>query len=508
MSRRGTRKLWALDNLEGLARLKSGSVRLAYLDPPFNSGRTYDTILSASRAAGIHRQEAFADAWAWKEETRLLSARLEEWLPGPAVELLRGLARTLGESDVAAYLMMMAPRLAEVHRVLSETGSVYVHCDPAASHYLKVLLDHIFGPENFRNEIAWKRTHAHSSSRRYGPVHDVILFYSKGPRYLWNPVYSEYSAAYLENHFRNEDERGRFQLITCTAPGDRTGTRAHYDWRGQLPPPGRHWAWKREQMEAFEREGRLVHSSNGVPRLKRYTDDGIGVPVQDLWTDINRLDSHSEERVGFDTQKPLALVERIIAASSDPGDLVLDPFCGSGTTAVGAEQLGRQWVCIDASLTACSVALSRVRQQVNLVSVELEGFPSDVVTANQLRRTEPLAFALWGTSMLATVLDRREFNDRVATGAGKLRVGSRSVEVVSWVPLQPRAELVAHATRHRRLSKIGFLLRNGRGSAAGGERLQRQVSYPVLEVGVESLVDRESLRGGVADVVAGALATR
>lgn len=507
MARWRTRQIWALDNLEGLARLPDGTARLAYLDPPFNSGRSYDVILATGRAAGEHRREVFADDWRWSEETRQLAARLEEWLPRPAAELVRGLARTLGGGDVAAYLVMMAPRLAEARRVLAEDGSLYVHCDPAASHYLKVLLDHLFGPENFRNEVVWKRTHAHSSSRRYGPVHDVILFYSKGPGYVWNPVFAEYSAAYLEKHFRQEDERGRYQLITCTAPGDRTGTRAHYEWRGQLPPPGRHWAWQREQMETFEREGRLAYSSNGVPRLKRYTNDGVGVSVQDVWTDINRLDSHSEERVGFETQKPLALLERIIAASSNSEDVVLDPFSGSGTTAVAAERLGRQWVCMDASLTACSIALSRVRQDVNLGAVGLEGFPADVATANRLRKTEPLAFGLWGTSMLATVLDRHEFNDRVATGSGRIRIRSRSVELVSWVPLRSGAGLSARPTRHPRLSKVGFLLRSGRGSDAVRERLEQQVSYPVHEVGVESLVGRESLRSGVASEIAAAAAT-
>jgi DNA modification methylase len=374
---RETRRLWAVDNLEGLARLPSASVQLAYLDPPFNSGRSYDTLMVASRAHGRHAREAFSDDWGWSEETKRVSEGLGEWLPASAVEFVQGLARTLGEADIVAYLVMMAPRLAEVRRVLTDTGSAYIHCDPSASHYLKVLLDHLFGSENFRNEIAWKRTHAHSSSRRYGPVHDVILFYSKGPRYTWNPVFSEYSPLYLEKHFRLQDERGPYQLITCTAPGDRTGTRAHYEWHGLLPPPGRHWAWRREHMESLERDGRLVHSSNGVPRLKRYADDGVGVCVQDVWTDINRLDSHSDERVGFETQKPLGLLERVIAASSDPGDLVLDPFCGSGTTAVAAERLGRAWVCMDISLTACSITLARVRQEASLEWVSLEGFPSE-----------------------------------------------------------------------------------------------------------------------------------
>lgn len=498
------RRLWAVDNLEGFARLPNSSVQLVYLDPPFNSGRNYDAILAKGRGAGEHRQEAFADAWKWSEEVGLHATRLGEWLPRSATEFVQGLARTLGEGFLSAYLVMMAPRLAECRRVLKDDGSLYLHCDPAASHYLKVLLDHLFGPENFRNEIVWKRTHAHSSSRRYGPVHDVILFYSKSSSYKWNPVFSEYSVSYLEKHFRHEDERGRYQLITCTAPGDRTGTRAHYEWRGQLPPPGRHWAWKREQMEALERDGRLVHSSTGVPRLKRYTDDGRGVSVQDVWVDISRLDAHSDERVGFETQKPLALLDRVIAASSDPGDVVIDPFCGSGTTAVAAERLGRQWVCMDASLTAASMALARVRQEVSLRSVNLEGFPADVATARRLRRDEPLAFGLWGTSMLATVLDRRGFNDSIATGSGRLRIKSRTVELYSWVPLRSAVDLPPLTRSSTRLAKVGFLLRSNARADALRRRLEKRCGYSVHEIGIESLVDQVSLRAGVASEIASA----
>jgi DNA modification methylase len=498
MVRRRTRQLWAIDNLEGLAQLSPGSVGLAYLDPPFNSKRSYDAILATSRESGRHRGEAFNDDWRWSDETRQTAMRLSEWLPRSSVELVVGLIRTLGETHTTAYLVMMAPRLAEVCRTLREDGSIYVHCDPAASHYLKVLLDHLLGPENFRNEIVWKRTHAHSSSRRYGPVHDSILFYTKGSRYTWNPVFAAYRAEYLDKHFRQQDDHGRFQLITCTAPGDRTGTRAHYEWRGQWPPPGRHWAWKREQMEMFEREGRLAYSSSGVPRLKRYTDDGAGVPVQDIWSDINRLDAHSEERVGFETQKPLALLERIIAASSEPDDIVLDPFCGSGTTAVAAEQLGRQWVAIDSSIMACSIALSRVRQKINLGAVSLEGFPADVATARSLLRSEPLAFGLWGTSMLATLADRKGFNDSVATGWGRLRTQSRTVELLSWVPLRTHVNPIVSATRHGRLSKVGYLLRHARQHSDFGRSLQQRLSLEFHEVGIESLVAKESLQQGVA----------
>jgi DNA modification methylase len=500
MARRRLRRLLAIDNLEGMGGLPSNSVALAYLDPPFNSGRTYDTIV-ASRHVDGHRREAFADTWRWSAETQAVEARLSEWVPRPVAEFLKALAQTLDQSGIVAYMMMMAPRLAEVRRLLRDDGSVYLHCDPTASHYLKALMDHIFGAENFRSEIVWKRTHAHSSSRRYGPVHDTILFYTKGPRYIWNPLYAEYSATYLEKHYRHEDSHGFYQLITCTAPGDRTGTRAHYEWRGQLPPPGRHWAWKREQMEAFEEEGRLVYSSTGVPRLKRYTDDGAGVPLQDLWTDINRLDAHSDERMGFDTQKPLQLLERIISASSNADDIIFDPFAGSGTTAVAAERLGRPWIAIDNSLLACSLTLSRVRQHANLAAVRLEGFPSDKRSAKRLLREEPAAFGLWGTSMLAAVPDRHGSNASLATGAGRLRVKSGSFELLTWVPLRSRIEMAVPISRHRRLAKLGFILNSGVSHRALMDWAGRRLGVPIHVVALESLVEGDSLTNGLANEV-------
>jgi DNA modification methylase len=487
-----------MDNLEGLARVASRSVGLAYLDPPFNSKRTYDAIVADRAIGDEHRRRAFIDHWVWNDGTENALRQLPQLVPRSLEELLLGLVRSLGRCDLTAYLVMMAPRLKEVHRCLAEHGSVYLHCDPASSHYLKLLLDHLFGSENFRNEIIWKRTHAHSSSRRFGPVHDVILFYSKTARYYWNPGYSAYAPAYIENFYTHSDERGRYQLITCTAPGDRTGTRAHYDWRGRLPPPGRHWAWTREKMEAFRREGRLVHSSTGVPRLKRYVSDGQGVLLQDVWVDINRLDAHSEERVGFETQKPLTLLERIIAASSKAGDTVLDPFCGSGTTLVAAERAGRGWIGMDGALLACSIALARVRQAVHLNDVSLIGFPENRAEALRVLRDDPVGFGIWGTSMLATLADRKAFNGSVATGSGSLKVEQRQVQLLSWVPLRDRVEAVMPTFSRKQLSKIGFVLRVGRGHQALCNWVKRHVSIDLHDIPVENLVEKESLRRGFA----------
>ena len=307
-----------------------------------------------------------------------------------------------------------------------------------------------------------------------------------------------YQDSYLEKHFRQSDDHGCYQLITCTAPGDRPGTRAHYEWNGLLPPPGRHWAWKREQMEAFEREGRLVHSSNGVPRLKRYSHEGSGVPVQDVWLDINRLDSHSRERTGFETQKPVALLERIITASSHPGDLVLDPFAGSGTTAVAAERLKRSWVAMDSSLIACAITLARVRQEVNLASVCLDGFPTDTADARRLLRAEPAAFGIWGTSMLASIPDRDGTNPTVVVGAGTLVARSRRVEILSWVPITGRLEMAVPATERGRLSKLGVILRHNRSADAAQQWLSRRVNIPAHVVDLEHLVDAHANKSGLS----------
>jgi DNA modification methylase len=497
--RQGIRSLWAKNNLEALQGFQVGAVTLAYLDPPFNSGRSYEAILSSERQAGqLHRDQAFSDQWVWSSSIATLLNRLGDWLPNRTTEFVRNLARDLGQTDTAAYIVAMAPCLSEVHKRLSDRGSLYIHCDPAASHYLKILLDHVFGPDNFRNEIVWKRTHAHSSSRRYGPIHDTILFYSKTAKYTWNQIYSKYRTEYLDQYYTHVDDHGRFQLITCTAPGDRIGTRAHYDWRGKLPPPGRHWAWKKEQMEEFEREGKLIYSSTGTPRLKRYVSDGAGVPLQDLWLDINRLDAHSEERVGFETQKPLALLERIISASSQPGDLVLDPFCGTGTTMVAAERLGRQWVGIDNSLLASCLALARLRQEVHFKHITLSGFPSNRSEALTLLEKEPASFALWGTSMLATLADRKTSSGRMAIGTGKVTVKGRRVQLLSWVPLHERPARVIPALPRGRLAKVGFVLRTGKPFDNLREWLSNNLNIHVHEIGVESLVRSESLSKGLA----------
>jgi hypothetical protein len=254
-------------------------------------------------------------------------------------------------------------------------------------------------------------------------------------------------------------------------------------------------------MQAFEKEGRLVHSRNGVPRLKRYSHEGRGVAVQDVWLDINRLDSHSKERVGFETQKPIKLLERVITASSNPGDLVLDPFAGSGTTAVTAERLGRSWIAMDSSLMACAIALARVRQEVNLGAVALEGFPEDEQSARQLLRCEPAAFGIWGSSMLGTVPDRDGTTSSVVAGTGRLSARSRSFELLSWVPVGGRVEIAVPRSSHRRLSKVGLVLRHNRSAATVQRWLSQELNMSTHVIELEHLVNVSALKRGLSSTL-------
>ena len=497
---RCARRLEAGDNLPGLSRLADGGVTLAYVDPPFNSGRAYEAVLFRERVK-IQQDAAFSDKWTWTQESESELRQLCDVLSSARAAQISTLIRNLGQTTAAAYLAMMAPRLAHVHRVLDEAGSVYVHCDPSASHYLRVLLDQLFGPENFRSEIVWRRTHAHSSSRRFGPIHDSLLFYTKTSKYTWTTVHTEYNPSYITNHFTHEDDKGKYQLITCNAPGDRQGTKAHYEWNGKLPPPGRHWAWQRSQMEQFERDGRLEHSVNGIPRLKRYITDGKGVPLQDVWLDIARLDAHSDERIGFETQKPVKLIERIIAASSKPNDVVLDPFCGSGSTLVAAEGLGRKWIGIDSSLLACSLTLGRVRRFAGTKRIQLSGFPDSATRARLLRSQEPLIFGIWATGMLGTTPDRDLSTSGLIAGFGSFRHRNKNVGVLSLVPLKGDISFdppLQNAKPLDRGRSLGFLVSGERETPKLKKSIEEGWKLGVAEVDLETLSSSESLRQGFA----------
>jgi DNA modification methylase len=304
-----------------------------------------------------------------------------------------------------AYLSMMAPRLVELRRVLKQTGSLYLHCDPTASHYLKLLLDAIFGPRQFRSEIAWKRSSAHSDTAQgrvvHGHIHDTILFYTKGASWKWNPVYAPYEDAYVASKYRHvEPATGRLYRLsdlTAAKPGGDTS----YEWHGRHPYKGRYWAYSRDKMDQFLAEGRIrfPDKAGGIPELKRYLDEQPGVPLQDLWTDLDPINAKAAERLGYPTQKPVSLLERIIEGSSDPGDVVLDPFCGCGTTIAAAERLKRKWIGIDLTALAISLIKSRLTAM-GASDYKVLGEPTTADDAAELAKDDPYQFQWWALGLI------------------------------------------------------------------------------------------------------------
>jgi DNA modification methylase len=300
---------------------------------------------------------AFVDTWSWTDETNetLSDIRARH---ADLASLLSILAQGLRFNGLAAYLVMMGVRLLELRRVLKPSGSLYLHCDASASSYLKVLLDVIFGADNFRGEIAWKRTSSHNDSKKWAHIHDTLLFYA-GKGFTWNPVYLSHDPEYVRKFYRFEDERGRYRLheiIRTASMGPRPNLA--YEYKGYTPE----WGWRlvREKVEALDQDGRLTWSTTGRPYLKRYLHEQKGTPCPTLWLDIPPLSHAAAERLGYPTQKPLALLERIIAASSNEGDVVLDPFAGCGTATHAAQKLGRRWVGIDVSELAVTLMRHRL----------------------------------------------------------------------------------------------------------------------------------------------------
>jgi len=274
---------------------------------------------------------------------------------------MQAFRRFLGTNDMLAYLTMMAPRLVELRRVLKIKGSLYLHCDPTSSHYLKVLLDAVFGPENFRADITWRRTGTHSDAKRWSPVADTLLHYSRTGEYIWNPLHVPHSEAYIEDKYRfwDKDNR-RYMLDNMTSPKPRPNMM--YEWKGHASPPFG-WRYSQETMARLDAEGLIWYpdTKDKRPRLKRFLDEMSGVLMGNVWTDIDPINSRAAERLGYPTQKPEALLERIITASSNEGDVVLDPFCGCGTAIAVAQRLKRNWIGIDITHLAIGLIKSRLR---------------------------------------------------------------------------------------------------------------------------------------------------
>jgi DNA modification methylase len=304
-----------------------------------------------------------------------------------------------------AYLAMMAPRLVELRRVLKPTGSMYLHCDSAASHYLKMLMDAIFSPQNFRAENVWKRSSAHSDTKQGmnqpGRIHDILLFYTKSDEWAWNSLFLPYDTEYIETHYRFVEEgtgrRYRKGDLTANKPGGDTS----YEWNGVRPYKGRYWAYSKDKMKEFEAQGRLVYTRSGMPEYKRYLNEMPGVPLQDLWDDIPPINSQAQERLGYPTQKPEALLERIILASSNEGDTVLDPFCGCGTTIAVAQRLNRPWIGIDITHLAITLIRHRLRDAFgDQAMYKVIGEPVSLPDAQALAQQDPYQFQWWALGLV------------------------------------------------------------------------------------------------------------
>jgi site-specific DNA-methyltransferase (adenine-specific) len=397
------------DNLELLRnhdRFPNGFVDLVYLDPPFNSSQDYNVLFKerdGTRSAAQVR--AFKDTWWWDTEASRTYTEVVEHGPEQVSKALRAFQTFLGFSDMLAYLSMMAPRLVELRRVLKPTGSIYLHCDPTASHYLKMLMDAVFGPVNLRNEIVWQRTLSKSlMTKRLPNNHDLILAYQMGPDSAWNQdaVFTAYDPTNLDDKtagkYSHRDPDGRIYQLDNLINPNRDRPNLTYEFLGVT----RVWRWTRDRMEEAYERGLVIQPSPGaVPRLKRYLDEQKGKPFGDVWPDIRPLNSQAAERLGYPTQKPEALLERIILLSSNEGDLVLDPFCGCGTTIAVAQRLDRRWIGID--ITCLAINLMRRRLEgafEGKADFEVIGEPTAYSEAEQLAKENPYQFQWWALDLV------------------------------------------------------------------------------------------------------------
>ena len=355
--------VWTGDNLDILRGMNSTCVDLIYLDPPFNSNKTYAAPIG-SEAAGA----AFKDTWTLSDVDEAWHGEIAD--REPALYAIIDAARQSHGNGMKSYLIMMAVRLLEMQRVLKDTGSIYLHCDPTASHYLKLLMDAVFGQRNFRNEITWKRTSTTKGNfgqgARFWPrAADILLFYSKSEKYGFTQQFGEYSPAYIENAYRYVEvgTGRRYRLVSMIGPGGAAKGNPMYEVLGVT----RYWRYSEERMRELIDKGLVVQSKPGaVPHRKYYLDEGQGVPIQSVWDGIGNLQASAKERVGYPTQKPLALLERIISASSNEGDMVLDPFCGCATACIAAEKMNRQWTGVDISPKAADLVKMRLHKEIGL----------------------------------------------------------------------------------------------------------------------------------------------
>ena len=349
------RTLWTGDNLDIMRGMNSESVDLIYLDPPFNSNRDYEAPIGGE-AAGA----AFKDTWTLSDIDEAWHGEIAD--QEPSVYAIIDTAGLSHGKSMKSYLIMMAVRLMEMRRLLKSTGSLYLHCDPTASHYLKMLMDALLGTENYRNEISWRRSNPKSLTKTNFPnCRDIIFRYSKSNKCIFNKVFGEHNKEYVRKAYKYKEPNGRrYRLLPLLNPNnDRPNLT--YEFLGIT----RVWRWTRERMEQAYKEGIVVQLKPGaVPQYKKYLDESRGRTITNDWSDIEQ--ASGKENVGYPTQKPLALLDRIILSSSNPGDMILDPFCGCATACVVAEQRERQWIGIDLSPLAAKLVKARLQKEMGL----------------------------------------------------------------------------------------------------------------------------------------------
>lgn len=429
---RVTGKLYFGDNLAVLRQyVADESVDLVYLDPPFNSNRNYSVIFNKRGKKDVDNTaqiEAFEDTWHWTPQTEADFMEFLAHAPGRVADAMSAFRTLLGENDAMAYLANMAPRLLELHRVLKPTGSLYLHCDPTMSHYLKVLLDAIFDVRFFRGEVTWLRTTTHNDAKRWSPNADVILYYSKTSQVRWNPQHTAHSERYVDSKYRHDDGDGRrYQLDNMTSPNPRPNLT--FEWNGHAPPANG-WRYSRERMAELDAEGRIWYPEDKSkrPRLKRYLDEQAGVVVGNVWSDIPPINSQAAERLGYPTQKPVALLERIIQASSNPGDVVLDPFCGCGTTVDAAEKLGRSWIGIDITFISIDLIEKRLRHTYGdeiTKTYTIHGIPHDLAAARALFNQSAFEFERWAVSLVGAEPNKKQVADKGIDGVARFPVDAK-----------------------------------------------------------------------------------
>lgn len=432
------------DCLRHLREMPKWSVDLVYLDPPFNTNRDYAAIYEDETGRPLPEQiDAFNDLWELSperiEEIKMMPVLMRDaGIPDEVAELWRHWMAALRNAQprLLSYLSYMTERLLPLRSIVRPTGSIYLHCDPTASHYIKAMMDSIFGHQNFRNEIIWKRTGAHGRAKKWGPIHDTILFYTRSDKYTWNKVYEEYDQSYLDDFYRHEDSHGRYRLVTLDGPGKRGGSSGS-PWRGVDPTAkGRHWElppdralppWFKfppgyaqmtvqERLDVLDAAGLLYWPPRGsVPQYKRYLSVSPGNPIQDIITDIRPIGSQANERLGYPTQKPVELMERIISASTDEGQTVLDPFCGCASTIEAAHKLKRKWIGIDIAIHAIRrVAAVRLADRLGLregVDFVVEGIPETVEGAQELWSHDKHQFQKWAIEQVDGFVTTKKTDD-------------------------------------------------------------------------------------------------